>query len=98
MKNNSQFFYEAGDIDHSMPTDAKYLPTYIAAMIAIEAEHPGSIAYAFRMMALANYDFKLKSRCSKPELSMEAQKALTDWILDIYERMSEHNEGGMNYE
>lgn len=98
MKMNNQFFYEAGDIDNSMPTDAKYLPTYIAAMIAIEAEHPGSIPYAFRMMALANYDFKMKSRCSKPELSMEAQKALSDWILDIYDHMSDHDEGGMDHE
>jgi hypothetical protein len=98
MKISNQFSYEAGDIDTTMPTDAKYLPTYIAAMIAIEAEHPGSIPNAFRQMALANYDFKVKSRCSQPELSMEAQKALSDWILDIYNHMSEGQEGGADYE
>lgn len=88
-KRPTQFEFLAGDLDVTMPTDAQYLPAYIAAMIAIEAEHPGSIQAAFRQMALANYNFKVSSRCSNPELSMEAQRYLSEWIQNIYDSYSE---------
>jgi hypothetical protein len=80
---SEQFLYESGDIDTSLPTDSRYMPAYIAAMIAIEAEHPGSIPNMFRQMALSNWDFIIKSRCSNPTASLQAQEELKEWILDI---------------
>lgn len=75
-----QFTYEAGDIDKSLPASREHSVAIIAALVAIEAEHPGTLEYILRTAALTNANFRIKTNCSNPSASLKAQEEIKDWI------------------
>lgn len=80
MNSYDQYIYKTNDIDKTMPASRDHTVAIIAALVAIEAEHPGILLYVLRTAALANAGFRLTANCSNSKASMEAQNELSEWI------------------
>jgi len=69
----------------------------VAAIVAIELEHPGTIPWILRILALVDHDFVLKSSTSSPEKSIKAQNELYEWIKWFEAECLDLGEGGYYY-
>jgi hypothetical protein len=91
--NKPQFTVESNDMI-DIDTDSLQVEALLAAIIAIERDHPGFMLWCVRTAALANAGFRLTARTSNVGASLRAQEELKDW-LDWYSKEILHvNQGG----
>lgn len=89
-KNSDSFVYKGDDLAIKPRTDADYMSAMIAAIIAIESERPGTLAYVLRAMALSNAGWRTTSSVTDPLGSINAQQELAAW-LDKYIEIEQEN-------
>lgn len=78
--NNDSFVYKGNDLVIKPRSDADYLSAMVAAIVAIEVDHPGTLAHVLRAMALSNAGWRITSSVTDSLRSMDAQRELADWI------------------
>lgn len=69
----------------------------LAVLIEIESEHPGTLAYCVRLMALAADGWHFKATASNAGRSLKVQQELVDLLTDIDKSLQNRKEGYHEY-
>jgi hypothetical protein len=83
MNQRPQFEYKDGDI-FTFNTENVDVASFIALVIATEADHPGTLAAVIRQLALVLADFRLSSSSTNPSLSLKAQEELVEFLMGYH--------------
>lgn len=76
----SQFRCETGDLTDFKIRETASAAALVAYLLAVDFEHPGTLAWVVRQVALADNNWQLKARSSNPDLSLACQRDAIAWM------------------
>lgn len=85
---STQFNVLSGDLLCKTVDDTDMV-AMIAAICAIESEHPGTLSMVFRLCALAGDGFSFQSKCSAPDRSYQVQLELDRWLREFSSQLDD---------
>lgn len=96
--NSSQFRCETDDILSFSLQETASMAALIAYLLAVESEHPGTLAWVVRQVALADNNWRLTTRSSDPSKSLIAQHEAVGWMKQRDEALRKaRQEGAMHH-
>lgn len=98
MRDNLHQFRYLSD-DYIPIDDREVSPSaLIALLLAVENEHPGTLAWLVRIAALIDDNFVMNCRSQSPERSIDAQRRTLGWLHEFDSAIAEsHVKGEGNY-